>query len=313
MEMKRLGNTNLLISKLGLGTQGLSVPGRPSETQAISTIHQALKLGINLIDSSDAYCLDEEEKHHNERLIFKALSQYDGDINGVIVATKGGYKRTDGQWILNGNPDHLRQTIRSSFDALGGNKPIDIWFHHRPDPKYSIEQSLTAVKEAVEDGYIKFVGVSNYSLKEIKRARKIVRVVAVQNQLSPWYREAEIDGVLKYCTEENITFMASSPLGSIGGARRTTSLESLSEFHRLAHKKGISIYCILLAWLMAKSPAIIPLVGARRPSSILDSAKSVSLKLSKEECRTLNQSAPFSALKHYLRQIKNQVKNTLTL
>ncbi|MDD1417307.1 aldo/keto reductase, partial [Dolichospermum sp. ST_con] len=148
MEMKKLGNTSVSISELALGAMGLSLISKPPESQAIATIHRALDLGINIIDTADSYCKDESDKHHNERLIYQALEQYSGDTSNVLVATKGGYIRPQGEWVFSGSPEHLRQTIRESFEALGGKKPIDIWQHHRPDPNYTIEQSLTPVKEA---------------------------------------------------------------------------------------------------------------------------------------------------------------------
>ncbi len=111
MDNKQLGRTGISISQIGLGGQGFSVPGRPSEDQSIAIIHQALDLGITFIDGSDAYCFDESEKHHNERLIAKALSQYNGDTSKVVIATKGGYQRFNGSWILNGDPTYLQQTI----------------------------------------------------------------------------------------------------------------------------------------------------------------------------------------------------------
>ncbi|MGL5059793.1 MAG: aldo/keto reductase, partial [Microcoleus sp.] len=179
MQTKKLGNTDITISAIGLGGMPMSLSGRPPESQSIAVIHRALDLGVKLIDTADSYCQDESDKHHNERLIAQALSQYGGDISGVIVATKGGLMRPQGSWTRNGSPHHLRKTIRESFEALGGEKPIDLWQYHAPDTDYSIAESLAPAKEAIAAGMIRYVGVSNFSVEQIKRARDTVEIVSV--------------------------------------------------------------------------------------------------------------------------------------
>lgn len=280
METKPLNTTSLTVSAIGLGGMPLSLSGRPSEPDAIAVIHRALDLGVTLIDTADSYCQDETDKHHNERLICKALQQYDGDTSQVIVATKGGLMRPNGSWTRNGNPDHLRQTIEESYQALGGNKPIDLWQYHAPDPDYSIKASLTPVQEAVEAGLIRHVGVSNFSVAQIQQARAIVEVVSVQNQYNPWQRQPEQDGVLAYCEQEKLTFFPWSPLG---GSRRVKGLSQIKAITQLAEEKGISIYCLVLAWLRAKSPCVVPIPGASKPQSIEDSVKAVEVKLSSSD------------------------------
>lgn len=286
MEMKHLGNTDVNISGIGLGGMPMSLRGRPPESQAIEVIHRALDLGVALIDTADSYCQDESDKHHNETLIGKALKQYQGDVSHVVVATKGGLMRPNGNWTRNGNPDHLRQTIRVSFESLGGEKPIDVWQYHSPDPNYTIEESLTPAKEAVQAGMIRFVGVSNFSVEQIKRARDVVDLVSVQNQYNPWHRQPEFDGVLEYCEKESLTFLPWSPLG---GSSRVSKLEDISVISELAKEKGVSVYAIVLAWLQAKSPCIVPIPGASKTSSIEDSVRSLEVKLSPEEVQQFDQ------------------------
>jgi aryl-alcohol dehydrogenase-like predicted oxidoreductase len=286
METKQLGNTGVNISAIGLGGMPLSLSSRPPESQAIEVIHRALELGVTLIDTADSYCRDESDKHHNERLIYKALQSYGGDISQVIVATKGGLMRPNGNWTRNGNPDRLRETIRVSFEALGGSKPIDVWQYHAPDPDYTIEEALKPAKEAVEQGLIRFVGVSNFSVEQIKRARDVVDVVSVQNQYNPWQRQPETDGVLEYCETEGLTFFPWSPLG---GSRKVSSLEEISAIAQLAQEKGASVYQIVLAWLRAKSPCIVPIPGASKISSIEDSVGAVEVKLSEAEVKQIDQ------------------------
>ncbi|XZN93168.1 MAG: aldo/keto reductase [Microcoleus sp.] len=287
MKNKKLGNTNFNISPIGLGGMPLSLSGRPTESQAIAVIHRALDLGVTLIDTADSYCQDQSDKHHNEELIAKALQQYTGDIRAVTVATKGGLMRPQGAWTRNGNPHHLRKTIRESFEALGGQKPIDLWQYHAPDPSYTIEEALAPAKEAVAEGIVRFVGVSNFSVEQIKRARDIVEIASVQNQYNPWHREPESDGVLQYCETEKLTFFPWSPLG---GSRRVTSLEDMPAIAKLAAEKNVSVYCIVLAWLMAKSPCIVPIPAATKLSSIEDSVKAIDVKLTDEEIQQISAS-----------------------
>ncbi|HEY9612123.1 aldo/keto reductase [Allocoleopsis sp.] len=288
METKQLGNTGVSISTIGLGGMPLSLSSRPPESQGIEVIHRALELGVTLIDTADSYCRDESDKHHNERLIYKALQSYGGDISQVVVATKGGLMRPNGNWTRNGNPDRLRETIRVSFEALGGSKPIDVWQYHAPDPDYTIEEALKPAQEAVEEGLMRFVGVSNFSVEQIKRARDVVDVVSVQNQYNPWYRQPETDGVLEYCETEGLTFFPWSPLG---GSRRVSSLGEISAIAQLAQEKGASVYQIVLAWLRSKSPCIVPIPGASKTSSIEDSVGAVEVKLSEAELKQIDQGA----------------------
>lgn len=309
METKQLSNKGVPISGIGLGTMPMSLSGRPPESQAIETIHHALKLGITLLDTADSYCLDESDKHHNERLICKALQQYDGDTSQVFTITKGGLMRPNGEWVPNGNPDHLRQTIQESFAALGGEKPIDLWLYHSPDPNYSIKESLTPAKEAVDAGLIRFVGVSNFSVNQIKQAREVVDIVAVENQYHLWHRNPEFDGVLEYCEQEALTFLAWSPLGGVGGKRRTSNVDAIPVLTELAAAKGVSIYCILLAWLRAKSPVVVPVVGARKPTSIADSASSVAVQLSDAEVKQIDNSVSSTSIaRKGLNWVKRQLE-----
>ncbi len=289
MKTKKLGNTDVSIPALGLGGMPLSISGRPPESDAIALIHRALDLGITLIDTADSYCQDESDKHHNERLIAKALKQYKGDVSKISVATKGGLMRPQGAWARDGNPDRLRQTIRESFEALGGEKPIDVWQYHAPDPNYTIEEAIAPAKEAVEAGLIRFVGVSNFSVEQIKRARKIVEIVSVQNQYNPWHRQPETDGVLEYCEGEGLTFLPWSPLG---GSRRVGLLSEIAAIAQLAEEKGVSIYSIVLAWLRSKSPCVVPIPGASKISSIEDSVKSLDIELTPEEVQQIDRATP---------------------
>ncbi len=276
MQTTELGRTGVRVSAIGLGEMPMSLRDRPPEAESVKVIHRALALGVTFIDTADSYCLDEDDKHHGERLVARALREWDGDRDAIVVATKGGLTRHHGEWQVLGDPAHVARTIRESHAALGGDRPIDLWQHHAPDPSFTIEQSLEPVARAVQDGLIRFVGVSNYSTEQIDRARKLVDVVSVQNQHNPWVRKPERDGVLAHCDRLGLTFLPWSPLG---GSRRVKRLDELPDLVAIAQAHDTSVYCVVLAWLMAKSDRVLPIPGASRASSIEDSVKALDVRL----------------------------------
>lgn len=279
MTTRSLGTTGQTVSAVGFGAMHLSLSGRPPDADAIEVIHRVLDAGVTFIDTADAYCTNESDKHHNEHLIRRALETYDGDASNVVVATKGGLMRPDGRWTRNGDPEHLHATIHESVDALGG-PPIDLWQHHAPDPEVPIEASLAAVRDAVDDGLIRFVGVSNYSVEQIERAQTVVDVVSVQNQYSPWHRRPESSGVLNHCERNDLVFLPWSPLG---GRSRAHTLDRFSELTDMAAAKGVSPQRLVLAWLLHRSPAILPIPGASRIESATDSVQAWAVSLSDDE------------------------------
>lgn len=284
MKTVELGNTGILVGAIGLGAMPLSIQNRPPEEQGLAIIQQAVDLGVTLIDTADSYCLDETDKHHNERLIAKALATHPqgGD---VYVATKGGLLRPQGDWIVHGDPEHIHKTIRESYDALGGKAPIFLWQLHAPDDNYPIEDSLAPVKDAVDTGLIRFVGLSNVSVEEIERARKVVDVVSIQNKYNPWHRQPEVDGVLDYCNREGLTFLPWSPLG---GCYRVKHLPSIKPIADLANQLDVSPMRLVLAWLMSKSPRILPIPGATRLESLQDSCAATELLLGEADVQMLD-------------------------
>jgi len=284
MKQRELGRTKVPVSAIGLGAMPLSLDERPAEAEAIRVIHRALDLGITLIDTADSYCIDERDKHHNEKLIAKALAAYGKDASGVIVATKGGLMRPNGDWTTNGDPKHIRRTIRESYSALGGQRPIPLWQLHAPDSKFDLCDTLKPVREAVDEGLIRFVGLSNVTVREIEQAREIVQIVSVQNQYNPWHREPEKDGVLAYCEKNGLTFLPWSPLG---GGQRHEKIPEIDVVKHMAAEKSISPYRVILAWMLAKSPCIIPIPGATRIASVEDSAGAVNVTLTPADIKKI--------------------------
>ncbi|CAF0758695.1 unnamed protein product [Didymodactylos carnosus] len=286
MQYTTLGTTALKISRVGLGAMPLSTIGRPDKREdAIKVIHRTLDLGINLIDTSDAYCLDENEKHHNEKLIYEALQSYNGDTSNVVVATKGGMVRPNGEWHTDCNPNRLRKTIRESYEALGGKESIKLWQLHDFDDKYPLDQIFQPIREAVDQGLIKYVGVSNFKVDQIIEARKYVDIYSVQNQYSIVHRKPEQDGVLKYCDENKITLLAYRPVGGAPGHKNIVKQKLLVE---LGAKYNCSPYCIALAWLMSKSKWVVPIPGASHIQSIEDSSNVINIRLDQNDIQQID-------------------------
>lgn len=257
----------------------LSLAGRPGRNDAIEVIHRALDAGVTFIDTADAYCIDESDKHHNERLVRDALASYEGGTGDIHVATKGGLMRYGGDWPRNGDPDHLRATIRESVDALGG-APIFLWQHHAPDPDVPVERSLQPVREAADEGLIRYVGVSNYGVRHLELARDVVELTSVQNQYSLWHRKPERDGTLEYCEQHSITFL---PWGPLGGKNRAKKFSEYKILNDVAGDHNLSPQGVALAWLRYKSPVILPIPGASRPESIEDSVRAADAELTEDE------------------------------
>ncbi len=280
MKTTQLGSSGIEVSTVGFGAMPLSLKGRPPEDHGVALIHRALDLGVTVIDTADAYCRDESDMHHNERLTHRALETYRGDTSGMVVATKGGCIRPGGMWHTRSDPEYIGRTLRESHAALGGKGPIRLWQHHAVDPRVRLEDSLLAVRRAVKEGLVEHVGVSNYSVEQIERARQIVDLVSVQNQYSPWHRQPESDGVLEYCEREGLTFLPWSPLG---GSHRAKRLDDYRDLAALAREKGVSCQRLTLAWLRAKSPRVLPIPGATRALSLEDSVASAQLQLSAGE------------------------------
>jgi aryl-alcohol dehydrogenase-like predicted oxidoreductase len=273
MPTRRLGG--LQVSAIGLGEMPMSLAGRPDEAQSVRTIHAALDAGVTLIDTADAYCIDESEVGHGERLVARALTAWPGDRDRVLVATKGGHTREGGEWYLDGRPEHLRQACEASLRALGV-EAIGLYQFHRPDPKVPFAESVGAMAELKAAGKVRLVGLSNVSVDQIKQARQLVQVASVQNEFSPRFRRSE--GELAFCAAEGIAFLPWSPLGGIGRGRDLGGRHRV--FGEVAEAHGVSAQQVALAWQLAKAPAVIPIPGSSRPETIADSLAAASLRLS---------------------------------
>lgn len=282
MQTRQIAGTT--VSAIGLGGMPLSLADRPSEEQGIRTIHAALDAGVTFIDTADAYCLDANDTGHNERLVAEALATWSGDPNTVLVATKGGHYRTaDGSWEVDGRPEHLERACEASLRALGV-EAIGLYQYHRPDPDVPYAESMGALADLLSAGKIRMAGTSNNGVDQIREAASILPLASVQNQFSPSFRSSEEE--LRLCDELGIAFLPWSPLGGMGRAGELG--ERFAPFAEVAVSHGVSPQQVALAWELASSPMVVPIPGARRPETILDSIEAADLELSSDELAHLD-------------------------
>ncbi|MGY3847827.1 aldo/keto reductase [Streptomyces sp. NRRL F-5193] len=283
------------VGAIGLGAMPLSIEHRPDENRAVATVHAALDAGVTLIDTADSYHWHAGEAGHNELLVARALARYGGDTSHVLVATKGGRGRPgDGSWTVSAAPARLKKAAEASARRLGVDA-IGLYQLHKPDPAVPWAESVGALRELLDAGTIRTAGVSNVTTDQILQAHQILGdgLVSVQNRYSPAVRDSEPE--LRLSERLGLAFLPWSPLGGIS----RSSLDGPSghasvgtAFHRLAAERGVSPQRIALAWLLARSPAVIPIPGASRPASIADSAGAADLTLNARELRGLEASPP---------------------
>jgi aryl-alcohol dehydrogenase-like predicted oxidoreductase len=227
---------------------------------------------VNLIDTADAYGPDT-----SELLIGEALYPYP---KGLVIATKGGLTRPGpGEWVPNGRPEHLKQAVERSLKRLRLER-IDLYQLHRPDPKVPLEESTGALKEMKDAGKIRHVGLSNVDLDEIARARKIVPIVSVQNRYNIEDRKSE--NVLVYCEKENLGFLPWFPIGGGGGLKPENPLNTAAKAH------GVSVYQVALAWLLERSPVMLPIPGTSSLAHLEENVAAAKLELAPQEWKAIN-------------------------
>jgi aryl-alcohol dehydrogenase-like predicted oxidoreductase len=286
---RKLGHDAPAVSAVGYGGMHLSIQDRPPEEQGIRVIHAALEAGATLIDTADVYCLDDNEIGHNERLIARALRTSAAKREQVLVATKGGMRRPGGRWEMDGRPEHLRAACDRSLQALGVGQ-IGLYQLHTPDPKVPLAESVGALADLQRTGKIRWIGLSNVSVAEIREAEAQVRVTSVQNRLNPFFRESLREGVVEYCTQQGIGFLAYSP---IGGGRLNRKLPGHPVLQPMATRLGVTPHALVLAWVLARSPAVIVIPSARTVEHAIDSSTAADLNLSEADLSAIT-TAEFS-------------------
>jgi aryl-alcohol dehydrogenase-like predicted oxidoreductase len=267
------------VSVIGLGC--LALDNRPGAAErAESTVRAALDAGVTLLDTADSYGdqrLGPAAAGTNEARVGNILRRL-GARDEVIVATKVGHTRTDdGGWGIDGSAGHIHRGVDASLRRLGASH-IDLYQHHRPDPKLDYAESMGALREIYDAGKARMIGISNANADQIHTAHSMLgdALVSVQNQYSPSFRSSEPE--IELCEELGLTFLAWSPFGGVAQAGALG--EQHGEFGAVATELGVSPQQVCLAWMMQRSKALLPIPGASRPGSVTDSAQAVRLELS---------------------------------
>ncbi len=267
---------DLSVTRLGFGAMritGKGVWGEPADrAEAIRVLRRAVELGINFIDTADSY-----GPNVSEEIISEALHPYPA---GLVIATKGGFDRPGpDKWVENGKPEHLKAACDGSLRRLRLER-IDLYQLHRIDPKVPAEDQLGTLKELQAQGKIKHIGLSEVSVAQIQRARKIVPIVSVQNRYSVTDRGAE--SVLEYCEKEKMAFIPWFPLaaGKVSGAN--------SPIGHVAARLHASPSQLALAWLLARSSVMLPIPGTSKVAHLEENIAAAGLELSSDDMRELD-------------------------
>ncbi|HEX4097557.1 MAG TPA: aldo/keto reductase [Caulobacteraceae bacterium] len=304
MQMRKLGQGGLEVSALGLGCMAMtSLYGPVDEAEAIATVRDALDRGASFLDTADMYGFGA-----NEELLNRALQ--DGYRAKAAIATKFGNQRTpDGKFGVNGRPEYVQEACEASLRRLG-IETIDLYYQHRVDPKVPIEDTVGAMKRLVEQGKVRFLGLSEAGVETIRRAHAVHPIAALQTEYSLWCRFVE-DDILEVCRELGIGFVPYSPLGRgmLTGAIATS--QDLTEndrrrdhprFHEgnleanaaliaplldMAKAKGCTPSQLALAWLLAQGPDIVPIPGTKRRKHLEENLGAMAVSLSTDEARRL--------------------------
>ena len=267
---------DLEVNRLGFGAMRITGEGNwgwPADREnALKVLRHAVELSVNLIDTADAY-----GPETSELLIAEALYPYP---TGLVIATKGGLTRpAPDQPVLNGRPEHLKQALDGSLKRLRLER-IDLYQLHFVDPKVPIEESVGALKQMQDAGKIRHVGLSNVDPNEIARAHKVVPIVSVQNRYNIEDRNSE--NVLAYCEKENLGFLPWFPIGGDRGLRPDNPLNVAAKAH------GVSVYQVALAWLLERSPVMLPIPGTSSLAHLEENVAAAKLHLTPEDWKAID-------------------------
>jgi pyridoxine 4-dehydrogenase len=265
---------DLPVNRLGFGAMrltGRGIWGPPADrAEAIRVLRRAVELGVNFIDTADSY-----GPNVSEALIAEALHPYPP---GLVIATKGGFERPGpGKWTTNGRPEYLRRQLEGSLQRLRQER-IDLYQLHRIDPAVPADDQFAALREFQQEGKVREIGLSEVSVDEIQRARRVLPIASVQNQYNVEDRRWE--DVVDYCEREGLVFIPWFPLSA-------GSFEEGSALQRVASRRGISVFQVALASLLARSPAMLVIPGTSSTRHLEENVRSAAIRLSPEDLKEL--------------------------
>ena len=312
MKQRTLGG-KLKVSAIGYGCMGLSgTYGTANDEQSIALLRKVVDLGINMLDSADAY-----GPFHNEEVVGKALK---GIRDKVILATKfGQVRKPDGTRTICGTPEYVREACDASLKRLGIDR-IDLYYQHRVDKSVPIEDTVGAMAELVKAGKVRYLGLSEVSAANLRRAHKVHPITAVQSELSLWSRQDEAD-ILPACRELGVGYVAYSPLGRgflTGTVQAPDALEAndvrrmmprfnadnighnmqiAKQLAELARAKGVTPAQLAIAWVLAKGDDVVPIPGSRSEARVKENIAAAEIKLSAAEIKALDALAPTTVVK----------------
>ena len=268
----------LLIHRLGFGAMRITGPGvwgdPPDISLAVRLLRRAVHLGVNFIDTADAY-----GPEVSENLLARALYPYPADL---VIATKGGLVRPGpGEWVRDGQPAHLREACEASLKRLRRER-IDLYQLHAPDPAVPLEESVGELGRLRAEGKIRHIGVSNVTLEELRRCERVVPVVAVQNRFN--LQDRHDDDVLEYCAARGTAFLPWAPLGS---GRHAAGGEVPPALARLAERRGISTAQAAIAWLLQRAPVVVPIPGTGSMGHLEENVAAAGIVLTSEELASI--------------------------
>jgi aryl-alcohol dehydrogenase-like predicted oxidoreductase len=308
MEYRRLGRSSLVVSAMGLGCMGMSQSyGTPDEPESIATIHHAIERGITFLDTADMYGAGQ-----NEELLGRAIQKR---RNEIILATKfGNVRHPDGSIRVNGRPEYVQQACEASLSRLGISA-IDLYYQHRVDPDVPIEETIGAMARLVEQGKVRYLGMSEAGAKTIRRAHATYSITALQNEYSLWTRDPE-EQILDVCRELGIGLVAYSPLGRgfLTGQIKSNDAFAPNDFRRisprfqgdnfqrnlslveriqqLASEKSCTPAQLALAWVLAQGQHVVPIPGTKRRSYLDEDLGAFDLQLTEADLSRMNEIAP---------------------
>jgi aryl-alcohol dehydrogenase-like predicted oxidoreductase len=310
MDKRKLGAQGLVVSEIGLGCMGMSeFYGPTNDQESINTIHRALDLGVDFLDTADMY-----GPFTNELLVGRAIK---GKREGVILATKfGNERRADdpSYRAINGRPEYVKSACDASLKRLGVDH-IDLYYQHRVDPNTPIEDTIGAMADLVRAGKVRYLGLSEAAPQTIRRAHQVFPISALQTEYSLWYRDPE-DEILPTVRELGIGFVAYAPLGRCfltGSIKRfedfapddyrrqsprfqgknfQENLDLVRHIHALAAEKGCTAAQLALAWVLAQSETIVPIFGTKRRTYLDENLRALDVQLTAEDLRRIDDIAP---------------------